>query len=106
MLLAVIGAIGAPVGGYLADQLGNMVILRLGAVLLWLGLGSLFLSGTETTAVALGVKLSLIGLGYGLFVPANLNEVLRAPRPSLVGLAAGSVSLCKKNRRPFRGLPC
>jgi len=96
MLLAVIGAIGAPVGGYLADRLGNMVILRLGAVLLWVGLGSLALSGTESAAVALGLKLSLIGLGYGLFLPANLNEVLRGPRSSLVGLAAGSVSLCKK----------
>jgi MFS family permease len=96
MLLAVVGAIGAPVGGYLADRLGNLIILRLGAILLLVGLGSLLLNGTETPSVAMGVKLSLIGLGYGLFLPANLNEVLRGPQPSLVGLAAGSMSLCKK----------
>jgi len=73
-----------------------LIILRLGAILLVAGLGSLLRSGIETAAVALGVKLSLIGLGYGLFLPANLNEVLRSPQPSLLGLAAGSISLCKK----------
>jgi MFS family permease len=96
MLLAVIGGIGAPVGGYLADRLGNLIILRLGAVLLLVGLGSLLLNGSEAPTLAMGVKLSLIGLGYGLFLPANLNEVLRGPQPPLIGLAAGSISLCKK----------
>lgn len=96
MLLAAVGAAGAPAGGYLADHLGNLIMLRLGAVLLLVGLGSLILAGTEPSPVAMGVKLSLIGLGYGLFMPANLNEVLRGLKPSLVGLAAGSVSLCRK----------
>jgi dipeptide/tripeptide permease len=96
MFLAVIGGIGAPVGGYLADRLGNLIILRLGAVLLLVGLGSLLLNGSEAPTLAMGVKLSLIGLGYGLFLPANLNEVLRGPQPPLIGLAAGSISLCKK----------
>jgi MFS family permease len=96
MLLAVIGGLGAPVGGYLADRLGNLLILRLGAVLLSVGLGALLFSGAGTSPGAMAVKLALIGLGYGLFLPANLNEVLRSPQPSLVGLAAGSMSLAKK----------
>jgi len=96
MLLAAIGAMGASLGGYLADRLGNLLILRLGTFLLLAGVSSLVLSGTGTSPVAIGGKLSLIGLGYGMFLPANLDEVLRSPQPSLTGLEAGSISLTKK----------
>ena len=93
--LAVTSSVAAPLSGFLADRWGNLRILRIGAAILTLGLASLLFTSPVDSVVTLVPMFALIGLGYGLFHTPNLNEVLVAMRPSMVGLAASSVSLLK-----------
>ncbi len=98
LLLAVLSATNAlvaPLGGYLADRWGNLLILRLGTGMVLLGLGSLLFTGLQDTTLSLAGRLMLIGLGFGLFQAPNLSEILREVRPSLIGLAASTNAVLK-----------
>ncbi|MEW6386454.1 MAG: MFS transporter [Thermodesulfobacteriota bacterium] len=106
LLLAVLSltnALISPLGGYLADRLGNMLILRLGSGLIILGLTLLWLTGGDRTTLALAGRFALIGLGFGLFQAPNLNEILRGVPADLVGLAA-STNAALKNLGALLGI--
>ena len=94
--LAVTASVAAPLSGFLADRWGNLVILRVGAAILTLGLASLLWTSPEDPVINLALMFALIGFGYGLFHTPNLNEVLTVMQPSMTGLAASSVNLLKK----------
>jgi EmrB/QacA subfamily drug resistance transporter len=93
--LSATNALVAPVGGYLADRLGNLFILRVGSGLTLLGLGSLAAIGPETSIWQLAAHFALLGLGFGLFQAPNLSEILRGVPVSLLGLAASTNSVLK-----------
>ncbi|OPX20002.1 MAG: hypothetical protein BZ151_06235 [Desulfobacca sp. 4484_104] len=88
------GAI-APLGGFLADRLGNLTILRISAALILAGLGLFWFTDLETSTLGLALRLAIIGTGFGLFHAPNLNEVLRGVQPDLVGLAASTITALK-----------
>jgi nitrate/nitrite transporter NarK len=94
-LLSLTNALVSPVGGLLADRLGNLRILRTGSALIFLGLLSLAHTSPETTNLGLAGRLILTGLGFGLFSAPNLNEILWGVRPTLLGLAASTNSVLK-----------
>ncbi len=94
-VLAFTNALISPVGGYLADRWGNMLILRLGSAIIVGGLISLGGIGPEHSSLLLAGILAVIGLGFGLFQAPNLNEVLRGVRPGLMGLAASTNAVLK-----------
>jgi EmrB/QacA subfamily drug resistance transporter len=94
--LAVTAAIAAPLGGRLADRWGNLLILRIGAAILVVGLASLLFTDLGDSAFKLAGRFALVGFGYGIFLPPNLNEVLHGMHSSMIGLAASSVNLLKK----------
>jgi EmrB/QacA subfamily drug resistance transporter len=93
--LSASNALVAPFGGYLADRLGNLLILRIGAGLILAGLSSLVLTGLDSSTLALAGRFILIGLGFGLFQAPNLNEILADVKPSLIGLAASTNAVLK-----------
>ncbi|MFA5110538.1 MAG: MFS transporter [Desulfobaccales bacterium] len=93
--LSASNALVAPFGGYLADRLGNLLILRTGAGLILAGLGSLVLTGPASSTLTLAARFILIGVGFGLFQAPNLNEILRGVQPSRVGLAASTNAVLK-----------
>ena len=93
--LSATNALVAPLGGYLADRWGNLLILRLGTGMVLLGLGSMLFTGLQDTTLSLAGRLMLIGLGFGLFQAPNLSEILREVRPSLIGLAASTNAVLK-----------
>ena len=93
--LSLTNAAVAGVGGYLADRWGNMLVLRVGCVLILAGLGSLLFTGVGETTLGLAVRFILLGLGFGLFQAPNLSEILRGVKPSLVGLAASTNAVLK-----------
>jgi hypothetical protein len=82
-------------GGYLADRVGNLRILRTGLGLICVGLWSLGAATPETSAVSLAGRLALTGMGLGLFSAPNLNEILRGVQPQLLGLAASTSAVLK-----------
>jgi dipeptide/tripeptide permease len=83
------------VGGYLADRWGNLPVLRSGCVLLLAGLGSLVFTGSGATTPGLAFRLTLLGLGFGLFQAPNLSEILKGVKADLVGLAASTNAVLK-----------
>jgi EmrB/QacA subfamily drug resistance transporter len=93
--LSASNALVAPFGGYLADRLGNLLILRTGAGLIVVGLGSLVLTAPESSTLSLAARFTVIGLGFGLFQAPNLNEILLGVKPSLIGLAASTNAVLK-----------
>jgi EmrB/QacA subfamily drug resistance transporter len=98
LMLAVLSISNAAMsflGGYLADRVGNVRVLRTGLGLICAGLGSLGMATPQTSAMGLAGSLALTGMGLGLFSAPNLNEILRGAKPQLMGLAASTNSLLK-----------
>ena len=93
--LSASNALVAPFGGYLADRLGNLLILRTGAGLILAGLISLIFTGPDTSTLSLVARFIVIGLGFGLFQAPNLNEILRGVKPAFIGLAASTNAVLK-----------
>jgi EmrB/QacA subfamily drug resistance transporter len=93
--LSVSNAVVAPFGGYLADRLGNLLILRVGSGLILAGLILLFFTGPESATLTLGARLVVVGLGFGLFQAPNLNEILLDVNPGMIGLAASTNAVLK-----------
>jgi EmrB/QacA subfamily drug resistance transporter len=93
--LSVSNALVAAFGGYLADRLGNLLILRTGAGLILAGLVSLIFTGPDTSTMSLVARFIVIGLGFGLFQAPNLNEILRGVKPAFIGLAASTNAVLK-----------
>jgi EmrB/QacA subfamily drug resistance transporter len=101
--VSVTNALIAPLGGYLADRLGNLLILRTGSGLMLLGLGSLIFTWPDSATLSLAARFGLIGLGFGLFQAPNLNEILRGVKPAFIGLAA-STNAVQKNLGALLGI--
>jgi EmrB/QacA subfamily drug resistance transporter len=93
--LSVSNALVAPFGGYLADRLGNLWVLRSGSALILAGLATLLFIGPASSTLDLAGRFILIGLGFGLFQAPNLNEILLGVKPSFVGLAASTNAVLK-----------
>jgi predicted MFS family arabinose efflux permease len=93
--LSVSNALVSPFGGYLADRLGSLRILRTGAGLVLLGLISLIFTAPDTSTLGLAARFMVIGLGFGLFQAPNLNEILLGVKPAFIGLAASTNAVLK-----------
>jgi EmrB/QacA subfamily drug resistance transporter len=93
--LSVSNAVVAPFGGYLADRLGNLLILRVGAGLILAGLILLVFTGQDSATLTLAARFVLVGLGFGLFQAPNLNEILLDINPGMIGLAASTNAVLK-----------
>jgi EmrB/QacA subfamily drug resistance transporter len=94
-VLSLSNALMSFLGGYLADRVGNVRILRIGLGLICVGLFSLGTATPQTSPVGLAVRLALTGMGLGLFSAPNLNEILRGVQPDLIGLAASTNAVLK-----------
>ncbi len=93
--LSLTNAAVAAVGGYLADRWGNLLMLRVGSVLILAGLMSLLFTGAGEGTLGLALRFILLGFGFGLFQAPNLNEILRGVKPGLTGLAASTNAVLK-----------
>ena len=93
--LSASNALVAPFGGFLADRLGNLLILRTGAGLILMGLIALSFTGPDTSTLSLVARFIVIGLGFGLFQAPNLNEILKGVKPAFIGLAASTNAVLK-----------
>jgi MFS family permease len=94
-VLSLSNALMAFLGGWLADRVGNLIILRTGLGFICVGLFALGAAGPQTPTAGLGLRLALTGMGLGLFSAPNLNEILRGAPPQLMGLAASTNAVLK-----------
>ena len=94
-VLSFSNALVSPVGGLYADRWNNLLVLRLGAVLILGGLSALLWLGPAISLRSLVLVFAVTGMGFGLFQAPNFNEVLRGVRPQMLGLAAGTNAVLK-----------
>ena len=94
-VLSLSNALMSFVGGYLADRVGNVRILRIGLTFICMGLFAVGAATPQTSPLSLAMRLALTGMGLGLFSAPNLNEILRGVQPALMGLAASTNAVLK-----------
>lgn len=94
-VLSLSNALLSFLGGYLADRVGNVSILRLGLSFICIGLFTVGAATPETSTLSLALRLALTGMGLGLFSAPNLNEILRGAPTDLMGLAASTNAVLK-----------
>ena len=94
-VLSFSNALVSPLGGLAGDRLNNLLVLRLGALLILAGLIALFWLGPAISTRLLALVFVVIGIGFGLFQAPNLNEMLQGVKPQMLGLAAGTNAVLK-----------
>jgi predicted MFS family arabinose efflux permease len=94
-VLSFSNALVSPLGGLAGDRFNNLLVLRLGALLIVAGLFALFWLGPAISTRLLALVFVVIGIGFGLFQAPNLNEMLQGVKPQMLGLAAGTNAVLK-----------
>lgn len=93
--MPVIMAIIAPVSGTLSDRIGTRVPVVFGMCLLTAGLLLLSGLGPETSKYGIALRLSVAGLGIGIFISPNNSALMGAAPPHRQGIAAGTLATAR-----------
>jgi MFS family permease len=88
--ISALGAVAAPFGGRLSDRVGRRLPVILGSLAMTAGLALLWLVAGSTSALVLGILLSVVGFGMGLSGSPRQLAALEAVATDRVGMAAGS----------------
>jgi EmrB/QacA subfamily drug resistance transporter len=80
-------ALASQVGGRLSDRFHPRVPAAVGATLILVGIGLISPLNPHWTSFAIGWRLALTGLGFGLFTPANGVATMSAAPRDHVGVA-------------------
>ncbi len=81
--------VAAPLSGYLSDKIGNRLLSSMGAVFCVLGALSLSLMGPDLLPADVAWRLSLFGLGTGMFQSSNNSAIMGAVPKNRLGIAGG-----------------
>ena len=82
----------SPVSGAISDRIGSRFLCTLGMVIVTFAL--IALSGLQARADIFSIawRLSLVGIGVGIFIPPNSTVAMTAVPPIHRGIAAGTVA--------------
>jgi MFS family permease len=94
-ILSFSNALVSPLGGWYADRWNNLLVLRLGACLIFVGLVALWWLGPAISRPLLILVFTVTGIGFGLFQAPNLNEMLQGVPTQMLGVAAGTNAVLK-----------
>ena len=89
MVQSIAMALSAPLSGTLSDRIGTVLPSTAGMVVLAGGLFILSWLGAHSPLWQVGLGLSVVGLGTGVFISPNNSALLGAAPPSRRGIAAG-----------------
>lgn len=85
----------APVSGRVSDRFGAPVVIWLGVAFLALATCCLYLFGGQSNASGVWCALFLLGIGAGLFAPANSKVLLAASPISHYGSSTGILATAR-----------
>lgn len=88
-------AIFSPFSGWLSDRIGSRWLCALGMTSITAGLILLARMQPEADLLSVFVRLSLIGVGIGLFASPNINFVLNSLPRKMLGTASGTLNTSK-----------
>jgi len=88
-------ALTTPIAGRISDFARPVIFATSGMVLSALGFLSFLLLSVETSLWTAALLIAIIGVGTGIFQPANINAVLGSVPLSRVGLAGGLNALMR-----------
>ncbi|MBI4287651.1 MAG: MFS transporter [Chloroflexi bacterium] len=86
-------AIFSPFSGWLSDRIGPRWLCALGMAFVTASLLLLAAMGPEASLTNLFLRLSLLGVGIGLFASPNINSVLSSLPKDKLGTASGTLGM-------------
>ena len=90
--MAVAMALLSPISGWLADRFGSRSLSTVGMVIVTGGLLLLSQLNTESSASDVVLRLTLLGIGFGLFSSPNTRAIMNSVDKSKLGVASGTLS--------------
>jgi EmrB/QacA subfamily drug resistance transporter len=81
----------SPIGGYLSDRFGPRTISTIGALTNCIGFLALSTLDANTSPLGVVLRLIPIGVGGGLFIPANDGAIMGAVPDNRFGIASGMI---------------
>ena len=88
-------ALFSPFSGWLSDRIGSRWLCALGMAFVTTGLVFLADMGPDVSLINVFLRLSLLGVGIGLFASPNINSVLSSLPQDKLGTASGTLSTFK-----------
>jgi EmrB/QacA subfamily drug resistance transporter len=88
-------AVAAPLSGSLSDRIGSRLLSSLGMLIL--GMGLILMAGLQPTTPLLAVelRLSVVGLGTGIFISPNTSALMGAAPRAQQGIASGVLATAR-----------
>jgi len=87
--------VAAPFGGFLSDRMGTRLPATLGSTILGLGLGGLSSIAGHASVNVVASILAMVGIGTGIFVPANSTALFASAPDHQRGAAAGTLATAR-----------
>jgi DHA2 family multidrug resistance protein-like MFS transporter len=92
---AVLVAAIAPLAGRLSDKHPPGLLGGVGLAVLALGMASLALLPADASALGIGARMALCGLGFGFFQSPNLKALMSSAPPERAGGASGVIAMAR-----------
>jgi EmrB/QacA subfamily drug resistance transporter len=91
----IVMAIVAPISGSISDRIGTRIPTVSGMVILSLGLLLMSRLGPNTPIYEVGITLSIVGFGTGIFISPNNSAIMGAAPKKRQGIAAGILATAR-----------
>jgi EmrB/QacA subfamily drug resistance transporter len=89
MSVPLVMSVVSPVSGWLSDRTSSYVLSSIGIGIASLSILSLGFLSTDSSFIDVAIRLSLLGLGMGLFQPPNNSIIMGSLPKEQLGIAAG-----------------
>jgi EmrB/QacA subfamily drug resistance transporter len=90
--MSVAMALLSPLSGWLADRFGSRSLSTVGMLIVTVGLLLLSQLNAESPVSDIVLRLTMLGIGFGLFSSPNTRAVMSSVEGSKLGVAAGTLS--------------
>jgi DHA2 family multidrug resistance protein-like MFS transporter len=92
---AVLVGVMAPIAGRLSDRHSPGMLGGIGLTTLAVGMMSLFLMPVDASALSIGIRMAICGIGFGFFQAPNVKAIMGSAPPHRSGSASGIVATAR-----------
>jgi EmrB/QacA subfamily drug resistance transporter len=87
--------ITAPISGFVSDRMGFRMLTVMGLAFMTVGYLSAGTLDQETSAVGYLLRMSLIGVGLGIFITPNNSAIMGSAPPHQLGVVSGLMAITR-----------